>query len=102
MLLGGLLWLGATAALGGAGVLSFSRVPPTMPLLLVGLTVGTVLFARSSTGLLLATRLPLGLLVGYQSFRILVELWLHRAYLEGAVPGRIGRTSCVSVPWQRK
>lgn len=80
------VWLGATAGLAASGLLSFATVPPTMLLLIAALTVATVLFARGGTGLALATELPLGVLVGYQCFRIPVELWLHRGWVEGVFP----------------
>ena len=84
--IGAALWLAGSGALAASGVLSFATVPPTMLLLVAALTVGTVLFARSDPGRALATELPLGVLVGYQCFRIPVELWLHRGWVEGVFP----------------
>ena len=80
------VWLLATGVAGGMGVLSFETRPPTMLLMLAAggaLTVGT---AFSRLGTQLATALPLSVLVGFQAFRIPVELWLHRGYLEGVFP----------------
>lgn len=83
---GTVAWLGIPGGLAAAGLLSFSAVPPTM-LLCVGATVVcTVLLARSGLGARLASRLPLAILVGFQAFRILVELWLHRGHELGVFP----------------
>ncbi len=42
--------------------------------------------AFSALGRMLALGLPLAVLVGFQGFRVLVELLLHRAYTEGLMP----------------
>jgi len=42
--------------------------------------------ANSRLGARLATTIPLSILVGFQAFRIPVELWLHRGYEEGLFP----------------
>jgi hypothetical protein len=47
---------------------------------------GAVALAMSPMGKQLALGLPLAALVGYQGFRVVVELLLHRAYLEGLMP----------------
>jgi hypothetical protein len=86
---GAALWLAVTGGLAAAGALAFDTVPPTMLLAVAGLTVGTVLFARSETGRALAAGLPLAWLVGYQAFRIPVELWLHQGWVEGVFPERM-------------
>lgn len=84
--LGVLVLLGATAGLGRAGALSFETRPPTMMVALVALLVVTVVVARSELGRLLATGVPIALLVGYQAFRVPVELWLHSGYDQGIFP----------------
>ena len=83
---GAALWLGVTGGLAIAGVLSFETMPPTMLIVMALLTAGTVMFALSGVGSALASELPLAALVGFQSFRILVELWLHRGYELGHFP----------------
>lgn len=73
-------WLGLTAYLARAGMFSnFQRLPP--PLMLV---VFTAVVAAS----VLAFRVdaPLQWLIGFQVFRIPVEIFLHQGYLDGFVP----------------
>jgi hypothetical protein len=79
-----LVWTGLTAALAAAGRLSFR--PPTMPAVLVAGFVLSFAFALSPTARRLATTLPLWLLVGFQAFRLPLELLMHRAYEEGVMP----------------
>lgn len=84
------LGLGAWLALGGvaaaSGALRFDGGPPTM-LAAILVTIGaTIALARSTLGRRAAAGLPLAVLVGYQGFRVAVELLLHRAYVEGLMP----------------
>jgi hypothetical protein len=79
--------LGLPALLAQVGLLErVDARPPPAVVLLVCVTLATVALAFSPLG----TRLVLGLgiagLVGYQAFRIPVEWFLHRAFVEGAVP----------------
>ena len=85
-LVGAVLWLGVSGGLAEAGVLRFDTMPPTMPLFAAVLAVSVVLLSRSELGARLANDLPLALLVGFQAFRIPVELWLHRGYELGVFP----------------
>jgi hypothetical protein len=55
-----------------------------MPLLGLGLVL-TVALAGSRFGKRLAESLPLALIVGYQGFRVAVEIMLHRASVEGVI-----------------
>lgn len=84
--LGVAAWLALTGGLAGAGVLSdFDDFPPRlMPLLGFGFVL-TIALAASQFGKRLAESLPLALLVGYQGFRVAVELMLHRAGVEGVI-----------------
>ncbi len=83
---GATLWLALTFAAARSGALSFTSRPPTM----IGLlgAIGALAFGLgfSRVGTRLATALPLAVLVGFQGFRILVELLMHRAYVEGLMP----------------
>lgn len=84
------VWLGVTAELARSGILSeFEALPPRAPILLAGLTVGTVAFAFSPLGTSLARNLPLVALVGVQAFRVPLELVLHRLYIEGVLPVQV-------------
>lgn len=85
--LGTAVWLAATGALAHSGLLSqFDRVPPVAPFFLLGLAVCTVLFSRSSTGARLGADVPLAALVGFQAFRVPLEVLLHRLSVEGVLP----------------
>jgi len=84
------IWLGITAGLARAGVLSdFDVLPPRAPILLVALTAGTVAFAFSTIGGSLARNVPLAALVGVQAFRVPLELVLHRLYIEDVLPVQV-------------
>lgn len=80
------LYLGVSAALALSGVLADVEArPPPAALLLGALGVGIVALAFSRLGdRLLAW--PIGVLVGVQAFRILVELLLAAAHHAGSVP----------------
>jgi hypothetical protein len=79
-------WLAFTGALAGTGVLAhFESFPPRMmPLLGLGFVL-TIALACSRFGKRLAESLPLAWIVGYQGFRVAVEIMLHRASVEGVI-----------------
>lgn len=80
-----LAWIAATGLAAARGALHFSP-PPTMLVLFALIFGGAIALATSRIGRQLALGLPLAMLVGYQGFRVVVELLLHRAYLEGLMP----------------
>lgn len=83
------VWLAATAALAASGVLSaFDVVPPRAPVFLLVLASVTVALAFSRLGAALA-QLPLWGLVGFQAFRVPLELLLHRLWGEGVLPVQV-------------
>ncbi|MEW5916277.1 MAG: hypothetical protein AB1762_07725 [Gemmatimonadota bacterium] len=82
---GAVVWLAITAGSAALGVLSFSA-PPTMQILLLATLAIALLLGFSRVGSRLASGLPIALLVGFQGFRVVVELLLHRAYSEGLMP----------------
>jgi hypothetical protein len=53
---------------------------------LIGMLLIAVGVALSPLGGRIVARISIAALVGYQGFRVLVELLLHRAYLEGLMP----------------
>lgn len=79
------LWIALTGALAARGALHFEAPPTMLPVVpvVIALAVGIVL---SPLGRRLAMSLPLAALVGYQGFRVAVELLMHRAYSEGLMP----------------
>ncbi len=83
---GMLVWLVLTGALGLSGVLDqWDTMPPrVMPVLGLAIVLVIVL-ARSRFGGRLVEGLPLWVLIGYQGFRIPVEVMLHRAYEQGVI-----------------
>ena len=83
--IGVVVWMGVMYALASRGALHF-ETPPTMLLALVTSFALAVGLALSPVGKTIATALPLAVLVGYQAFRIGVELILHRAFGEGLIP----------------
>lgn len=80
-------WLGISALLAKSGVLSeFNRRPPPFLLFVLGFTIATTIVAFSPIGTRLIRGSKIGWLIGFQSFRIPVELWLHQLHQEGVVP----------------
>jgi hypothetical protein len=80
-------WFAFTLLAAHSGVLGhFQARPPPLLVLLVLSAIGTVVLARSSFGERLARGLPLAALVGFQVFRFPLELLLHRAARDGALP----------------
>ncbi|MEZ4429174.1 MAG: hypothetical protein R3A51_15995 [Nannocystaceae bacterium] len=83
-------WLAITGGLAGAGILQdFSRVPPPAALLLLTTLALTVVVASSRVGARLAFGLSIAGLVGFQSFRIAVELLLLALARAGTMPLRM-------------
>lgn len=80
-------WLVLTAALGASGVLQRweARPPPLFPVLVVALVL-TVVLARGKVGTQMMRELPLAAIVGFQAFRLPLELVMHRAASEGTMP----------------
>lgn len=80
------LWLIPSGTAAASGALTFTGRPPAFFLLLALTTLATTILAVSPVGARLATGIGLAGLVGFQAFRIPVELLLHRLYEEGVVP----------------
>src|SRR4030095_11438319 len=80
-------WVAVVLAASSAGVFQHSEWrPPAFPFLAVTMMALGVALARSAFGDRLARALPLAYLVLFQSFRLPLELLLHRAYTEGVMP----------------
>ena len=85
--LGVVLWLGGMAALAVSGVLArFDLRPPPMMAWFLSIFVLAFVVARSELGKRLALGLPLWILVGFQAFRLPLELVMHQAAEEGIMP----------------
>lgn len=76
-----LVWLALTGVLAAIGFFD-AWAPPRLILVLIAVIAVLIWASRAGWAARLAS-LPLGLLVGFQSFRILVELLIHRAVAEG-------------------
>jgi hypothetical protein len=90
----GVQWAAFVLAMSGSlaalGVFrDFSKLPPPFAFLLVPVTVLTFVMAFSSFGARLAKGLPLWALVGFQAFRLPVELILLGLYQKGFLPKRM-------------
>ena len=88
--LGAAAWLGLTAALARAGL--FARVelrPPPVVFLMLGTVAVGVGLGASPLGGQLAVGLSLPALVLAQSFRLPLELVMHRAAQEGVMPAQL-------------
>jgi hypothetical protein len=82
-----LAWLLITALVAASGVLRrFEATPPPFAGLLLAILVVGFAVPGSALGTLLARGLPLWILVGFQVFRLPLELLMHRAYVEGLMP----------------
>jgi len=82
----GVGWFAFTAVLAASGVLANSEArPPRLLLLFVPMLVLTVRFGFSRWGSALAS-LPVPALVAFHSFRLPLELLMHRAAGEGVMP----------------
>lgn len=82
-----LAWLSLTALIAASGVLRrFDVTPPPFAVFALAVGVVGIAVACSSLGTLLVRGLPLWVLVGFQVFRVPLELVMHRAYVEGVMP----------------
>lgn len=81
-----LAWLFLTGALAMTGQLGFDGFPPRVLLLALTGNVLAAWVAFSELGRLMAAQLRFKWLIGFQVFRVAVELLLHRGYNEGLVP----------------
>src|ERR1700689_2341684 len=91
VLTGLLVWLSYAGLLGYAGVLkNMTMRPPGIVFLVVPVLVFLLVFLAfvvlSSASARVALAIPLWILLGAQSFRVGVELFLHQLWIDGLVP----------------
>ncbi len=80
-------WLGISGALAARGLLTdFSRLPPPFALMAWTYVAATAALSVSRVGTQLVQHIGIASLIGFQAFRIPVELWLHSQALAGAIP----------------
>jgi hypothetical protein len=82
---GAALWLAVTGVAAASGILQFEPPSTMLGALVVTFAVG-IGVGLSPVGGRLAVALPVAALVGFQGFRVVVELLMHRAYSEGLMP----------------
>jgi hypothetical protein len=91
VLAGLLVWLTYAGLLGYLGVLkNMTTHPPGIVFLVVPVLLFLLVFLAfvvlSTAGVRVALAFPLWILLGAQSFRICVELFLHQLWIDGLVP----------------
>lgn len=89
LIAGGLVcgWLGATLTLAATGVLDdFAVFPPRVVSVVLAGSIAAVMLAGSGLGRRLALGAPLAWLVGFQVFRVGVELCLALLFQAGVIP----------------
>ena len=79
-------WASLTLLLAERGLLALDTRPPPLMLLLVPALGGAIALGRSRFGERLLLGLPLWALVGFQAFRLPLELVMHQAALDGTMP----------------
>ena len=81
------LWLAAMAAAALSGLLGrFDVRPPPMVIWFASMVVMTLALAWSPFGRRFADKLPFVALIGFQAFRLPLELIMHRAAIAGIMP----------------
>jgi hypothetical protein len=84
------LWLALLALAGLSGALAqFELRPPPLAFLMFGCIAGGLALGLSRVGGWLSSGLPLWLLVGWQAFRLPLELLIHRAAEDGVAPSAL-------------
>lgn len=79
-------WLGAAAALSSIDSLrDFRSFPPPLLRVLLVMLLALTIVALSPGGRRVGNGMPLWILVGFQAFRIPVELLLHASYAHGLI-----------------
>ncbi len=80
-------WMALLGAAASSGVLArFDLRPPPMAGAFLGTVAVSLALALSRFGKRLALGLPLGALVGFQAFRLPLELVMHQAQNDGLMP----------------
>ena len=81
------IWLAAMAAAALSGLLGrFDLRPPPMVIWFASMVVMTLALAWSPFGRRFADKLPFVALIGFQAFRLPLELIMHRAAIAGIMP----------------
>ena len=82
-----IVWLTYAGVLGFTGIVArYEQVPPGIALLTVPIVLTLLALTLTNPGAVLSCNIPLWLLLGFQVFRIGVELSLHRLWSLGLAP----------------
>lgn len=79
-------WLALTGWASGSGVLTAAVMPPPPMLFFVGSMAVAIYVGTSRVGARMLRGAPIAALVGFQAFRLPLELVLHAWYEQGALP----------------
>jgi hypothetical protein len=80
-------WMAVTGLAARSGLLAdFARRPPPMMFVVTGTAIAGLAVGLSRVGAQLASGLSFATLIGIQSFRLPLELVMHRAAREGVMP----------------
>lgn len=86
-LAGLVVWVAYMTALGYGGVIANAKlVPPGLFYMMVPMVMLAVFTARSAAGKTIAMSVPVSLLMTAESFRFVVELFLHELWRDGMLP----------------
>lgn len=86
-LLGLAAWVTYGGVLGYSGVIANTTLlPPGLFYLMAPIVVFVMFMARSQVGRSVAASIPLWLLMGAESFRLVVEIFLHQLWMDGQIP----------------
>ena len=81
------MWLLGTALMASKGSLdNFDQFPPNIMVIVFMSVIMTFVLAFSKIGLYVIKGAGMVWLIGFQGFRVLVEIFLHQMYMEGIVP----------------
>lgn len=81
------VWLAYGGIIGYTGVMAnASTLPPGLFYMLAPIIMLAVFMARSRVGETVALSFPLWLLMGMESFRLVVEIFLHQLWMDGQLP----------------
>jgi hypothetical protein len=87
------IWLAAQAIAAMSGLLGrFDLRPPPMVIWFASMVVMTLALAWSPFGRRCADKLPFAALIGFQAFRLPLELVMHRAAVAGIMPNVMSYT----------
>jgi hypothetical protein len=80
-------WVVAAATLGLSGSLAGATLRPPATVYVIVPTIAIVAFlARSRAGAAIASSIPIAILMGAESFRVIVEIFLERLWHAGQLP----------------